>query len=294
MSLMRDGVKRVASRGAEVGRSAATKGAEVGRSAATKGAEVGRNMARLDVPWARWAPARAAREAILGTLGLMMNFYTRLRAIGTERFETLQHPVIFAANHNSHLDTPTILRALPRKWRQRTAVAAAADYFYKSRATAYFVALSFNTVPLMRNGGGAGDGATKHVDKLIDRRWNLLMFPEGTRSRDGRIGKVRSGAALLAARHEIAIVPVYVKGTHDAMPPGQSWPKRIPGRFISRRHRLDVHFGPPVFPRYGEDRADVMKRVRAFWDSEGGTKPVSAPAPERAPKPARPPLAPAA
>ena len=46
------------------------------------------------------------------------------------------------------------------------------------------------------------------------------MFPEGTRSRDGAIGKVRSGAAVIAAQHGIDIVPIYVDGTHDAMPPG--------------------------------------------------------------------------
>ena len=55
------------------------------------------------------------------------------------------------------------------------------------------------------------------------------MFPEGTRSRDGSIGKVRSGAAVIAAQHGIDIVPIYVSGTHDAMPPGQNWPKRMPG-----------------------------------------------------------------
>ena len=48
----------------------------------------------------------------------------------------VRRPSIFVANHSSHLDTPTILRAMPRKWRQRTAVAAAADYFYKSRRNA--------------------------------------------------------------------------------------------------------------------------------------------------------------
>ena len=132
------------------------------------------------------------------------------------------------ANHSSHLDTPTILRALPRKWRRRTAVAAAADYFYRSRWKARGVALLFNTVPLGRKGGGLSNGATDHVDRLIDDGWNLVMFPEGTRSRDGEIGKVRSGAAVIAANHDVDIVPIYLSGTHEAMPPGQNWPRRIP------------------------------------------------------------------
>src|SRR5919202_1866933 len=86
----------------------------------------------------------------------------RRRTRGREVFGQLTQPVVFVANHSSHLDTPTILRAMPRKWRSRTAVAAAADYFYKQRWTAAGVALLFNTVPLGRNGGGLSDGATQH------------------------------------------------------------------------------------------------------------------------------------
>jgi 1-acyl-sn-glycerol-3-phosphate acyltransferase len=173
------------------------------------------------------------------------------------------------ANHSSHLDTPTILRALPRKWRRRTAVAAAADYFYNKRWKANGVALLFNTVPLGRKGGGLGSGATDHVDRLIDEGWNLVMFPEGTRSRDGKIGKVHSGAAVIAAQHGIDIVPIYVSGTHEAMPPGQNWPQRRPGRFFSRRHDIEVRFGDPIRPRAVEERLDVMDGVHAFWDRKG-------------------------
>jgi 1-acyl-sn-glycerol-3-phosphate acyltransferase len=262
-------VREARAKGTELGRTAATRGAEMGRTAATRGAEIGRNMRNIDVPWARCAPARAVRETILQfVLAPLMDLYTRPRVYGREVFGRLPHPVILVANHSSHLDTPTILRALPLKWRQRTAVAAAADYFYKKRAVANAVALIFNTVPLMRQGGGVGNGATEHVDRLIDQRWNLLMFPEGTRSRNGRLGKMRSGAAAIAQAHGIPIVPVYVKGTHDAMPPGRNWPKRR--RFIARRHRVEVHFGNPIWPGRDEHRHEVMDRVRTFLEDEAG------------------------
>jgi 1-acyl-sn-glycerol-3-phosphate acyltransferase len=259
-------------------RTAATRGAEMGRSAASRGAEIGRNMRNIDVPWARCAPARAVRETILQfVLAPLMDLYTRPRVIGRDVFSRLPHPVILVANHSSHLDTPTILRALPLKWRQRTAVAAAADYFYKKRAVANAVALIFNTVPLMRQGGGVNNGATEHVDRLIDQRWNLLMFPEGTRSRSGKLGKMRSGAAAIAQAHDIPIIPIYLKGTHDAMPPGRNWPKRR--RFIARRHRVEVHFGEPIWPAQDENRHEVMNRVRSFLEEEAGTG--AAPAPKR-------------
>jgi 1-acyl-sn-glycerol-3-phosphate acyltransferase len=236
----------------------------------SRSSELARHYAEMDVSWARCGFAKAAREVLLSFgLGPLIDFYVRNRTVGREVFDTLQHPVIFVANHSSHLDTPTILRALPRKWRRRTAVAAAADYFYDSRWKARGVALLFNTVPIGRKGGGLGNGATDHVDRLIDQDWNLVMFPEGTRSRDGEVGKVRSGAAVIAASHGIDVVPIYVSGTHEAMPPGQGWPRRVPGRFLSRRHEVEVRFGRPIRPRDADDRHEVMDEVRAFWERKG-------------------------
>ena len=267
-------------------RAAATRGAEMGRTAASRGAEIGRNMRNIDVPWARCAPARAVRETILQfVLAPLMDLYTRPRVYGRDVFNRLPHPVILVANHSSHLDTPTILRALPLKWRQRTAVAAAADYFYKKRAVASAVALIFNTVPLMRQGGGVNNGATEHVDRLIDQRWKLLMFPAGTRSRSGRLGKMRSGAAAIAQAHGIPIVPIYVKGTHEAMPPGRNWPSRR--HLIARRHRVEVHFGEPIWPGRDEHRHEVMNRVRTFLEDEAvdGARPTVSRRRERAVSP---------
>ncbi len=264
---LKDRVPELKERVPELGNELRTRGTEL----RTRGGELARQYAKMDVSWARCGYARALRHALLSCgLGPMMDFYVRARARGTEVFdEELTPPVIFVANHSSHLDTPTILRAIPRKWRNRTAVAAAADYFYKTRWKANGVALLFNTVPLGRKGGGLGNGATDHVDRLIAQRWNLLMFPEGTRSRDGEIGKVRSGAAVIAAQHGIDIVPIYVSGTHDAMPPGQNWPKRKPGRPFSRRHQVEVRFGQPISPRDASERREVMDEVRAFWDRKG-------------------------
>ena len=233
--------------------------------------EIARQYARMDVSWARRPIPRAVRGGILaGVLAPLLFVYIKRRVGGREVLgEEIAAPVIFVANHCSHLDTPTILRAMPRKWRNRTAVAAAADYFYKSRWRARSVALVFNTVPLGRNGGGLGNGASDHVDQLIEEGWSLLMFPEGTRSRNGEIGKVHSGAAVLAAQHQLSIVPIWVGGTREAMPPGQNWPKRRPGRLFSRRVKVEVRFGSPIPPRDPSERREVMAQVRECWEREG-------------------------
>lgn len=247
--------------------------------------ELARQYAKMDVSWARCSYAKAARAALLSCgLGPMIDWYVRTRAVGHDIFDTLEHPVIFVANHSSHLDTPTILRALPPKWRRRTAVAAAADYFYNKRWKANGVALLFNTVPLGRQGGGLGGGATDHVDRLIDEKWNLVMFPEGTRSRDGEVGKVHSGAAVIAAQHGIDVLPIYLSGTHDAMPPGQNWPQRKRGRFFSRRHRVEVRFGAPISPAADKPPRAVMAEVRAFWERKG-LPPAPTPVPGPVPRP---------
>jgi 1-acyl-sn-glycerol-3-phosphate acyltransferase len=235
------------------------------------GHEIARQYAKMDVSWARGTLPRMVRGGILaGVLAPLLYLYLRRRVAGREVLSAdVAPPVIFVANHCSHLDTPTILRALPRRWRNRTAVAAAADYFYKSRWRARAVALVFNTVPLGRKGGGMSNGATDHVDRLIAEGWNLLMFPEGTRSRDGRIGTVHSGAAVLAARHGISLLPIWVGGTHDAMPPGENWPKRRPGRLFSRRVKVEVRFGQPIPPHDPSERHEVMDQVRTWWERQG-------------------------
>src|SRR5690349_1393750 len=258
---------------------------ELGKDARSKGAELSKELARqykkMDVSWARGTSAGLVRGGILaGILAPLLYMYIRHRVHGRDVLGTeMSEPVIFVANHSSHLDTPTILRAMPPEWRKRTAVAAAADYFYKSRWRAWTAALVFNTVPLGRTGGGLNSGASEHVHELIAEGWNLLIFPEGTRSRDGEIGKVKSGAAVLAAQHGLPIVPIWVGGTHEAMPPGQNWPKRVRGRFFSRRVKVEVRFGLPIPPGDPADRHEVMAQVRAFWEREGqpedGQQPLS-------------------
>ena len=227
----------------------------------TAGPDEGVACARLDLPWARSPPARVAREVILrvGFAGLL-GYYTRRRTTGEQWLQALPPPVLFVANHASHMDTPLILCALPKRWRRRTAVAAAADYFYRDRGAAAVVSLAFNTVPVRRKGGGSEN--LEHVEALLADRWSLLLYPQGTRSRQGGTERLRSGAAVLAARHQLAIVPIRIIGTHAAMPPGQSWPRR---RVWQPRHPVEISFGEAIRPRSDDERDEAMKRLQAFF-----------------------------
>ena len=221
---------------------------------------------RLDVRWARSAPAQWVRERFMQfVMNPILDHYAARRATGFEKLQQLKGPVIMVANHASHMDTPIILSALPRRLRKRTAVAAAADYFYRYRITAWLASLLFNTVPVDRKGGGGGTKGTGHLDKLLDDGWNLLLYPEGSRKHADGSGRVRRGAAVLASHHNLSIVPIRVTGTAAAMPPGAVWPKRLRGRLFSRRHRVDVTFGEPIPPL--ADTAALIERVQNFFDS---------------------------
>jgi 1-acyl-sn-glycerol-3-phosphate acyltransferase len=240
--------------------------------------------ADLDLPWTRARAASRLRELLVcGVVGPLMDLYTRRRVGGRERLDDLTGPVVFVANHNSHMDTPVILRALPSRWRRRTAVAAAADYFYDKRRKALSTSLAFGTVPLERNSGaGIGPGQTAHLDRLIGDGGSLLAFPEGTRSRDGRVGRLRSGAALLAAEHHLPIVPIYLSGTGEAMPRGHHCMVFKVGH-PGPRHPLEIRFGKPIAPRAGERPSAVKERVRLFL-AECGAETEREPHAEHAPR----------
>ena len=236
----------------------------LGHRVVKRGRELRKAAPQLDIPWARSWVAGLMRACLLRfVLRPLMNVYTRRRASGRDKLSKLKGPVILVANHTSHIDTPVILAALPRRLRKRTAVAAAADYFYRNKLVAALVSLIFNTVPMDRKGGGLGKQATDHLDRLLDEGWNLLVYPEGTR-RGGGAGRVRKGAAVLANRHKLPVVPIRVSGTRAVMPPGRFWPRRLHGKLISKRHRVQVSFGEPIKP--ADDAGAMTERVQRFFE----------------------------
>ncbi len=238
---------------------------KVAREAPQRARDLRDAVEHLDIRWARSRPARWVRENFMQfVLNPLLDHYAARRATGSEALSTIDAPVILVANHASHMDTPVILSALPRKLRKRTAVAAAADYFYRNRVIASLVSLLFNTVPIDRKGSGGGKNMA-HLDHLLDDGWSLLLYPEGTRKHGSGLGRVRRGAAVLAAAHNLPIVPIRVTGTAQAMPPGTLWPKRVRGRLYPKRHRIEVSFGEPIQPL--ADATELIEKVQAFFDS---------------------------
>lgn len=211
-----------------------------------------RESSVFSTSWSRKAPAKVVRE-VAQKAGLEPLFLSQVKPYveGLDVLSRVTGPVIFVANHASHLDTPLILLSLPDEWRRRTAVAAAADYFFDTWWRAVGSAVLFNTFPIERRGGSMA--ATP--GQVIAEGWNLVVYPEGTRSPDGWLGKFRMGAAWLAVESQVPVIPVAHRGTFAAMPRGQGWPS--PGR-----RPVTVRFGEAVTPEPGESARDFAPRVR--------------------------------
>src|ERR1700704_2535995 len=142
-----------------------------------------------DLGWARQEPVRTIRFLI--QRGLLLPFTEAMahpKVEGREWVRDLDRPVIFAANHSSHADTSLILHALGDRARDRTVVAAAADYWFKRPMLGNLVSLFLNTFPFSRTGGAQAQ--LHSSSQLLKSGWNLVLFPEGSRSPDRRIQEV--------------------------------------------------------------------------------------------------------
>lgn len=207
--------------------------------------------------WARSGAARATRAAFLsGVMNPLLHATLTVDTFGAQVFDEVRGtPVLIVSNHSSHLDAPMLLCALPGRVRSRTAVTAAADYFFDSAWRGASSALAFATVPIDRTGGAPS--ATPLT--LLRDGWNLVIFPEGTRSKDGARGRFRLGAAYLAINAGVPVVPVGMRGAFAAMPRGRNWP--VPGR-----PQVTVRFGRPLRPVAGEDVRTFTARLAAEVD----------------------------
>lgn len=202
-----------------------------------------------DQPWLRSPGAAAAREVLQQALLFpTARLVARPRVVGADDLAHAPQPAVIVANHSSDLDTPLILDALPRPWRARTVVGAAADRFYRRRRTALSAALWINTFPFDRSGElrGLADAA-----RHLRAGRNVLLYPQGTRT--GGLERFRTGVARMCAATGVPLVPVHVAGTAPLMPRG---------RGLTQRGSASVAFGRPLYPRPAEDPVALIERAQ--------------------------------
>ena len=214
--------------------------------------------------WTRTALLRWIRALTLHLLILpVFRHYIPVRVEGLSRLEKLHPPVLFSANHLSHLDTVAILSALPRRWRLRMAPAMAQGFFlphfrprsfsFRERCQSsllYFLACAlFNAYPLPQHIGGVRQ-ALRYTGELVDHGCCPLVYPEGERSVDGDLSGFKPGIGLLGVRLRIPVVPIHLSGLFEVFSIHHSWPRRGP---------VTVRFGKPL--AFGE-KADYGQATR--------------------------------
>lgn len=209
-----------------------------------------------DTAWARRPAARAVRLVALEALGLpALRALARPSVVGTDWLIGLEGPVVFAANHASHLDSPLIVSSLPERFRHRTVFAAGADYFFDRPWKAHASALLLNAIPIERT--KVSRSAAELPAALLEDGWSLVIYPEGGRTPDGWTQAHRGGAAFVASRAGVPVVPVWLEGTYDILPKGVSRPR--PGR-------TTVRFGRPLRLGPGEDARRFAHRIERALD----------------------------
>lgn len=217
--------------------------------------------------WARswWAQAIRIPFATLVVLPLLRVF-AWLKVEGRENLAGLEGPVIFAPNHQSYMDTPALMAALPWRYRWKMAPTMSKNFFeahfhpekfstakvLRNRLGYYLSALVFQAFALPQHQTGTGE-ALRYAGELVSDGYSILIFPEGQHTRAGEIGPFRAGVGMMAAKLEVPVVPVRLTGFDRVL--NREWKMARPGR-------VKIRFGKPLHLA-GENYADLAKQVEA-------------------------------
>ncbi|MCU1415914.1 MAG: 1-acyl-sn-glycerol-3-phosphate acyltransferase [Schumannella sp.] len=196
--------------------------------------------------------ANARFVAQRGLLKAVVWGMLHVTVVDRDKLKGVKRPFVVVANHSSHLDAPLIMGALPRPMARYLAAGAAGDYFFDVWWRRGLTALFFNAFPVDRSGRNPRNVSAK---TLLEHDVPVLVFPEGTRSKDGVPGHFKPGAAALSSSTGAPIVPIAIIGAHESHPRGSKWPKA--GRSVA------VVFGAPMRAHTDENPTEFMARVRA-------------------------------
>jgi 1-acyl-sn-glycerol-3-phosphate acyltransferase len=176
---------------------------------------------------------------------LVYRYARPLRILGVENLERVSGPVIFAAHHESHTDTPIVLAALPKKFREQLVIAAAADVLFTNPVTGVLAALLLGAVPIERKASALAN--LREMSQLLGRGCSLLIYPRGGCSADGSVGEFKPGVGLLARLTKAQVVLVGIKGSRDALPLDSKWPKPAEVTVIFSAPRIYAHTSAEAF-----------------------------------------------
>src|SRR5690349_15647361 len=159
---------------------------------------------------------------------------------------------IVAANHQSHLDMGLVKMALDDAGKDLVALAAA-DYFFDTKYKRAYMEHFTNLVPMERS--GSLRQSLRHARSYLDRGYNALIFPEGTRSMTGTMADFKPVVGYLALAARIGILPLYLEGTYDAYPKGST---------VLKRRDVGARIGRLISIEELEEMTDGLPRAEAY------------------------------
>jgi 1-acyl-sn-glycerol-3-phosphate acyltransferase len=182
-----------------------------------------------------------------GLARIYFRLYHRMTVEGAENLPA-EPPFVLITNHASHLDALALAAAMPLRLCSRVFPVAAGDVFFETPVRSIASAFILNALPMWRKRCGPHALAELRA-RLVGEPCGYILFPEGTRSRDGRMQPFKAGLGMLAAGMSVPIVPCHLTATFEAFPPGARLPR-------PRRIRLKVG-RPLVF--------DAVPNAREGW-----------------------------
>lgn len=188
----------------------------------------------------------------IGMKGIAFRFYIRLKVVGDFHKVYREHKrLILISNHSSHLDAVSIAAAVPFQYWLDLYITAAKDYWFRNPVFTYFSKHCLGAIPIDRKDrkGEAIKLCTSLLENL-ERIW-LILFPEGTRSKDGYINMFKRGVSLFAIKTDTPILFLYLEGNNEL------WPK---GRLIPYPGVLKIHVGPVHPPAPIEDIYEAYRQ----------------------------------
>lgn len=216
--------------------------------------------------WARRPPATWVRALYArGVLRLLRAAFAPTTVEGTAALAAAAaatdagDPVVIVANHASHSDTMILVTTLPAALRRRLIVAAAADYFFTNVLTSLFSTVCIGAIPVERS--KVNRTTLELCHQLLADGHPLLIYPEGGRSSDSSVMQpFKPGAAWIARRAGVAVLPAHLTGTAEVL---------AKGSVVPRRHRVRVRFGDVLRCGPDEDARDFSQRIEAAVRSLG-------------------------
>jgi long-chain acyl-CoA synthetase len=221
---------------------------------ALQGGQPGTKRAAESFRYPKWNRHWLARTFRVFNLNLWLlhlaHLFAWVRVEGREHLDGLKGPVLFASNHQSFFDTPSIFVAMPWKWRHRLAPTMRKEFFeahfhprdhgcfkwFTNSLNYWLSLLMFNAVPIPQHEAGTRQ-ALRALGELVEAGDCPLIFPEGRHSQDENLQPFQAGVAMIASRLHIPVVPIRLRGSNRVLPQGAR---------MARPGRVTVTIGAPL------------------------------------------------